>query len=112
ETVSEGWPKLGTTDFSSHITKAIASKPDLIVASVWGGDYVALYKQALRYGMFQKAKFATTLAGGVAPPALGQDHPEGIIAAVHSNYHLTYPTARKWPLNKPFGEKYHARFNE
>src|SRR5437667_4807222 len=35
EVVSEGWPKLGTTDFSSHITKTIASKPDLIVASVW-----------------------------------------------------------------------------
>src|SRR5258705_7793392 len=89
ETVSEGWPKLGTTDFSSHITKAIASKPDLIVSSVWGGDYVALYKQALRYGMFQKAKFATTLALGVAPHALGKDHPEGVIAGVHSNYHFT-----------------------
>src|SRR5262250_1484747 len=72
--VSEGWPKLGTTDFSSHITKAISSKPDLIVSSVWGGDYVALYKQALRYGMFDKAKFATTLALGVAPHAIGKDH--------------------------------------
>ncbi|HYS15764.1 MAG TPA: ABC transporter substrate-binding protein, partial [Candidatus Binatia bacterium] len=112
ETVSEGWPKLGTTDFSSHITKAIASKPDLIVSSVWGGDYVALYKQALRYGMFDKAKFATTLAGGVAPHALGKDHPEGIIAGVHSNYHFTYPSGDKWPLNKTFVEKYHARFNE
>src|SRR5262249_18134040 len=112
ETVSEGWPKLGTTDFSSHITKAISSKPDLIVSSVWGGDYVALYKQALRYGMFDKAKFATTLAGGVAPHALGKDHPEGIIAGVHSNYHFTYPSGDKWPLNKTFVEKYHARFNE
>jgi len=112
EVVSEGWPKLGTTDFSSHITKAIGSKPDLIVSSVWGGDYVALYKQALRYGMFQKAKFATTLAGGVAPHALGKDHPEGIIAGVHSNYHFTYPSGDKWPLNKTFVEKYHARFNE
>src|SRR5256885_11015421 len=36
EVVSEGWPKLGTTDFASHITKAIAAKPDLIVSSVWG----------------------------------------------------------------------------
>src|SRR5574337_281026 len=42
ETVSEGWPKLGTTDFSSHITKALSSKPDLLFTSVWGGDYVAL----------------------------------------------------------------------
>src|SRR6516225_4157601 len=29
ENVSEAWPKLGTTDFSSHITKTIAAKPDL-----------------------------------------------------------------------------------
>src|SRR6266850_2220208 len=35
QVVSEGWPKLGTTDFTSHITKAIASKPDLLVSSVW-----------------------------------------------------------------------------
>src|SRR6516162_4564221 len=47
ENVSEAWPKLGTTDFSAHITKAIAAKPDLLVSSVWGGDYVAMYKQAL-----------------------------------------------------------------
>jgi len=112
EVVSEGWPKLGTTDFASHITKAIASKPDLIVSSVWGGDYVAMYKQALRYGMFQKAKFASTIAFGVAPHAIGKDHPEGVIAGVHSNYHFTYPGGDKWPLNKTFVEKYHARFNE
>src|SRR6266540_2530968 len=38
QVVSEGWPKLGTTDFTSHITKAISAKPDLLVSSVWGGD--------------------------------------------------------------------------
>jgi len=112
EVVSEGWPKLGTTDFSSHITKTIASKPDLIVASVWGGDYVAMYKQALRYGMFKKAKFASMIAFGVAPHAIGKDHPEGVIAGVHSNYHFTYPGGDRWPYNKSFVEKYHARFNE
>ena len=89
QVVSEGWPKLGTTDFTSHITKTISAKPELLVSSVWGGDYVAMYKQALRYGMFQKAKFATTLALGAAPHALGKDHPEGVIAGVHSNYHFT-----------------------
>jgi len=58
------------------------------------------------------ALFATTLALGVAPHALGKDHPEGVIAGVHSNYHFTYPGGDKWPLNKTFVEKYHARFNE
>ena len=112
ENVSEGWPKLGTTDFSSHITKAISSKPDLLAISVWGGDYVAFYKQALRYGMFDKMKVASMIAFGVAPHAIGKDHPEGIIAGVHSNYHFTYPGGDRWPYNKTFVEKYHKRFNE
>src|SRR6516165_6131159 len=35
--VSEAWPKLGTADFTSHITNAIAAKPDLLATSLWGG---------------------------------------------------------------------------
>src|SRR5205807_3285021 len=49
--VMEGWPKLGTTDFSAHIAKAISAKPDILVSSVWGGDYVAFYTQALGCGL-------------------------------------------------------------
>ena len=112
EVVSEGWPKLGTTDFSSHITKAIAAKPDLLYCSVWGGDYVAMYKQALQYGLFDKMKVATTLALGVAPHAIGKDHPEGVIAGVHANYYFTYPSGNRWPPNKTFVEKYYARWKE
>ena len=51
--------------------------PDLLFTSVWGGDYVALYKQALRYGLFDKMKVATTLAFGVAPHAHRQGSPRG-----------------------------------
>jgi branched-chain amino acid transport system substrate-binding protein len=112
QTVSEGWPKLGTTDFTAHITKAMSAQPDLIVSSVWGGDYVAMYKQALRYGMFKNAKFASTIAFGVAPHAIGKDHPEGVIAGVHSNYYFTYPVGNRWPTNKTFVEKYYKRWNE
>jgi branched-chain amino acid transport system substrate-binding protein len=112
EHVSEGWPKLFATDFAPHITKAISSKPDLLVTSVWGGDYVSFYKQALRYGLFDKMKVGTTLALGVVPSAIGKDHPEGVLAGVHSNYHFTYPAGDRWPLNKSFVEKYHAKFNE
>jgi len=112
EVVSEGWPKLGTTDFTSHITKALSAKPDLLFSSVWGGDYGALYKQGLQHGLFDKMKVATTLALGVAPPAVGKDHPEGVIGGVHSNYHFTWPPANRWPLNKTFIEKYLARWKE
>ena len=112
QTVSEGWPKLGTTDFTSHITKALSSEPDMLYTSVWGGDYVAFYKQALRYGLFDKMKVATTLAFGVAPHSIGKDHPEGVLAGVHSNYHFTYPAGNRWPENKSFVERYYARWKE
>ena len=112
QVVSEGWPKLGTTDFTSHITKAVSAKPDLLVSSVWGGDYVAMYKQALRYDMFKKMKFASTIAFGVAPHAIGKDHPEGVIAGVHSNYYFNYPPSGKWPLNDAFVKKYYDRWKE
>ena len=112
QVVSESWPKLGTTDFVSHITKILSSNPDLLFTSVWGGDYVAFYKQAIRYGLFEKMKVATTLAFGVAPHAIGKDHPEGVLAGVHSNYHFTYPGGDRWPLNKTFVQRYHKRWNE
>jgi branched-chain amino acid transport system substrate-binding protein len=112
EVISEGWPKLGTTDFTSHITKTIAAKPDLLVSSVWGGDYVAMYKQALRYDLFKKMKFASTIAFGVAPHAIGKDHPEGAIAGVHSNYYFNYPPNGRWPYNDTFVKKYYERWKE
>ncbi len=112
QVVYEGWPKLGTTDFTSHITNAIAKKPDLLVSSVWGGDYIAMYKQGLRYDLFKKMKFATTLAMGVVPHAIGKDHPEGIIAGVHSNYYFNFPPSGRWPINDAFVKKYHDRWKE
>jgi branched-chain amino acid transport system substrate-binding protein len=112
EVVSEGWPKLFTTDFTTHITKAISAKPDLLVSSIWGGDYIAMYKQALRYDLFKKMKFTSMIAFGVAPHAIGKDHPEGVIGGVHSNYYFTNPPGNRWPLNDTFVKKFHDRWKE
>jgi branched-chain amino acid transport system substrate-binding protein len=79
---------------------------------VWGGDYVAFYKQALRYGLFDKMKVASTIAFGVAPHAIGKDHPEDVLAGVHSNYYFTYPGGDRWPLNKSFVQRYYNRWKE
>lgn len=110
--VSEAWPKLGTTDFTAHITKVISDKPDILICGVWVGDYVAFYKQALRYGLFEKMKVATTLAFGGQPHAIGKDHPEGVLAGAHANYFFTFPRKGRWPLNDSFVERYHKRWNE
>jgi len=78
QNASEAWPKLGSTDFTPHITKALAAKPDLLCTSLWGGDYVAFYKQALRYGVYDKMKVATTLGLGATPAAIGNVMPRAI----------------------------------
>ena len=110
--VSEAWPKLGTTDFTPHITKLISDAPDLLICGVWGGDYVAFYKQALRYGLFDKMKVATTLAFGGQPHAIGKDHPEGVLAGCHANYFFTHPGNGRWPINDSFVARYYKRWNE
>ncbi|HRO24372.1 MAG TPA: ABC transporter substrate-binding protein, partial [Promineifilum sp.] len=112
ETVSENWPKLFSGDYTSHIAKIIAAKPDLLVVSLWGGDYIAFYKQALTFGLYDKMKVLSNIGFGIEPSAIGKDHPEGVLAGAHANYHFTYPPADQWPLNKQFVERYHKRWNE
>lgn len=110
EIVSEVWaPFPATIDFTSHIAKTIAAKPDLVVTSLWGGMYVSFYKQALAHGMFRRVRLAGNINFGVVPQAIGKDHPEGAIAGVHSNYHFT---AGGSAANKRFVESYVKRWNE
>ena len=113
EIVSEVWaPFPNTTDFTSHVTKTIAAKPDVVVTSMWGGMYVAFYKQALGQGLFRRARLAGNINFGVVPQAIGKDHPEGAIAGVHSNYHFTYAPTAASAANKRFVETYHKRWGE
>jgi len=71
---------------------------------------VALYKQALGYGLFEKMKVPSMIAFGVAPHAIGKDHPQGIIGGVHSKYYFNYPPANRLPLNTAFVKKYFERW--
>jgi hypothetical protein len=57
-------------------------------------------------------KFANMIAFGVAPHAIGNGYPEGIIGGVHSNYYFNYPPANRWPLNATFIKKSFGRWKE
>src|SRR5438046_8290647 len=67
QTVSEVWAPLGSTEFSAHIAKTQAARPDLVVTAMWGGMYVAFYKQALQHGLLPKTKIAGNINFGVVP---------------------------------------------
>ncbi|HEX3176474.1 MAG TPA: ABC transporter substrate-binding protein [Methylomirabilota bacterium] len=113
EIVSEVWaPFPNTIDFTSHITKTLSARPDLVVTSMWGGMYVSFYKQALRQGLFNHARLAGNINFGVVPQAIGKDHPEGALAGVHSNYHFAYAPAAHSAANRRFVAAYQKRWNE
>ena len=111
EVVSEAGRSSGPR--SSPPTSRRRSRRSRISSSArCGGDYVALYKQALRYDLFKKMKVATTLASASPRTRSAPTIREGIVAGVHSNYHFMHPPGNRWPLNAQFVKKFHDRWKE
>ncbi|HWN16964.1 MAG TPA: ABC transporter substrate-binding protein, partial [Candidatus Dormibacteraeota bacterium] len=54
--VLELFPKLGVTDFTSHIAAIQQAKPDLLMCSFWSGDATIIMKQAAAVGLFKSMK--------------------------------------------------------
>jgi branched-chain amino acid transport system substrate-binding protein len=79
EIVSESYPKLGETDYTSYITSIMSAKPEAIYSFLWGADLHAFVKQAKPYGLFDKVKVATVVSLDDLV-ALGAEMPDGVIA--------------------------------
>jgi branched-chain amino acid transport system substrate-binding protein len=108
-TVSELWPKLGTTDFTSHVATLQQAKPDLVFCSFWSGDAPILLKQAQAAGLTDKTKFVMTTAGGVHESLKKAFTPEGIVVGYNCMY-FEAPNAS--PLLREFVKWHHDRFKE
>jgi branched-chain amino acid transport system substrate-binding protein len=106
EVLGQQWPKLGTTDFSTYISAALAAKPDFVVMFIYGGDLLTFTKQAKGYGFFEQVK-----AGGpwdlTLLPALKTEAPAG-----HVSWSRAPFFAIDTPEVKDFVSRYRARYNE
>jgi branched-chain amino acid transport system substrate-binding protein len=54
EIVGDELTPLGTTDFSSYLTKIAAAKPSLVIVLVQGDDYTNCLKQMKQFGILDK----------------------------------------------------------
>jgi len=102
--VSDSWPKLSTTDFTSHITKILSSQPDLLFTSS-GAAIVASTSRRCATACSQD-EVATTLAFGVAPACHRQGSPRGCARRRALQLLLHYPGGDRWPINKAFVQRY------
>ncbi len=89
--VLELFPKLGVTDFTSHIASIQQSKADLLMCSFWSGDATIIMKQAAAVGLFKTMKGVFMLLGY---NTMYFDDPKGS------------------PLLKQFVREYKTKYNE
>jgi len=107
--VEAQWPKLGVTDFTSHIAALKKANPDLIMSSFWSEDTPTFLKQAAGGGLFDKIKGCFTTGGGVHYTLKKSFTPESLILGYNS-YYFRWTDA--WPLNTGFVKTYVERFKE
>lgn len=103
------WPKLGTTDFTSHVAALQQAKPDLIFSCFWAADASIFLKQAHAAGLIASTKLVFTTAGGVHESLKKEFTPEGMILGYNTMY-FEAPTAS--PLLKEFVRWHHEKYKE
>jgi branched-chain amino acid transport system substrate-binding protein len=98
---------LGQPEFSAHLPKIIAAKPEVMMHITPGADDIAFLKQAISFGMKKEMKFAKPLhwipqakEGG---PELYQD--------VHGIMNFYWELQESNPSAKRYVEGYRKKFN-
>jgi branched-chain amino acid transport system substrate-binding protein len=109
QVVSELWPKLGATDFTSHVAALQQAKPDLIFSCHWAGDTPILMKQAHASGLTANTKWVLTTGGGVHEALKKAFTPEGAILGYNSLY---FENPKASPLMKDFVRWHQEKFKE
>lgn len=61
--VADLWPKLGTSDFTSHVAALQRAKPDLIFCSFWAADVSIFLRQAHAAGLLERTKLVFPVSG-------------------------------------------------
>ncbi|EFK05978.1 receptor family ligand-binding protein [delta proteobacterium NaphS2] len=104
--VGEMWWKVGESDFTPHITKILAAKPDFLIAATSGASIIGFTKAAKATGLAAKIPFYqhTAIDPGILQP-IGMDAPEGMFATIpYLNY---YPDT---PENRAFVETFRKAY--
>jgi branched-chain amino acid transport system substrate-binding protein len=102
----QAWPAFASPDYSSHITRLLAARPDAVVSAMWGGDAVNLIRQLQRFRFFDQIAFFTP--GALAVDvfyALGEELPENLHSNAHAYWFETAEPGRE-DANRSFVERF------
>jgi len=109
--VAEMFPRLGATDYSTEVTRLLASRPDVILTTSWGGDLVTLVRQAVERRLFERSTFVMPVAEA-SMQILGKTMPAGHVIGARGDHWNNHPRPKDPAKLARFIDAYRAKYNE
>lgn len=107
--VAELFPKLGSPNFQTEISRLTTARPDVVFSNLWGADLENFVRQASPRGLFTSSQVVLALGETVLQRV---PLPEGVIVGVLGDGWWMSPDAKARPETQKFAESYKARFGE
>jgi branched-chain amino acid transport system substrate-binding protein len=109
QVVAELFPKLGSPNFQTEISRLAASRPDVIFSNLWGADLENFVRQASPRGLFTSSQVVLALGETILQRV---PLPEGVIVGVLGDGWWMSPDGKANPETVKFAEEYKKRFGE
>jgi branched-chain amino acid transport system substrate-binding protein len=109
--VAEMFPRFGSTDFSTEITRLLALRPDVVYSTSWGGELVTFIRQATERRLHERTTFVLPVAEA-SLQILGRSMPEGHIIGARGDHWNNHPAPANPALFNSFVSSYRQKFNE
>lgn len=90
QVVAEFFPKFGSPDFSTEISRLQALRPDVILSTSWGGDLDTFVRQASQRGLINTSTLVLPL-GESSLERLGDALPAGHIVGARGDHYFLHP---------------------
>ncbi len=108
EVVAEFFPKFGSPDFSTEISRLQALQPDVILSTSWGGDLDTFVQQASQRGLLNTSTFVLPLAES-SLERLGAALTDGHIVGARGDHYFLHPERRDDADFKSFMAQYEEK---
>ena len=109
--VAEMFPRFGSTDFSTEITRLLELRPDVVLSTSWGGELVTLIRQSTERRLHERTTFVLPVAEA-SMQILGRTMPEGHVIGTRGDHWNNHPAPKDPALFNKFVSDYRQKFNE
>jgi branched-chain amino acid transport system substrate-binding protein len=105
--VAELFPKLGSPNYQTEISRLATARPDVIFSNLWGADLENFVRQASPRSLFTSSQVVLALGETILQRV---PLPDGVIVGVLGDGWWMSPDGKANPDTVKFAEAYKARF--